>query len=439
MQPDQGQKQPTLLVTTVGGTPNAVVAGILRVRADRILFVCSPETRDSIEKPDANSNRPILDMLRDHGHEVPAGAYRIVDIPDAQDLETFVQIARQVIEPEVREWVRHSGQHRVVVDFTGGTKCMSAGIVLASLDWPCCWQYVGGTERTKGGVGVVVDGKERIVHPHNPWDTLAWRHVLRAAALFDEGQTGGAVAVLESAVRQAQPGEVKTGLAALSNFCTAYSQWDAFRHADAAKCLTDYLKNPRAVGCFAAPDRVMELQRRAVSDRGLLEQLAGQAGISRLLIADIYANGQRRVRERRFDDAAARFYRCVEALAQEALVRYGIESTASVPVSRIPEPLRRQWQIPDGVETVELPLGRSYQLLAELGDGLGLRFQQSMLADPRRTPLQFRNHSILAHGFQPITEAAVKSLVNELKALAGSELGAGIPEFPRLGELLGTL
>lgn len=428
----------TLLITTVGGSPEAIVAGILHLRPDRIVFVCSPETAKLVEGPDDRGNPGILERLRRNGFEVPAGAWEIVQIVDAQDLESLVRQARQQIEPAARHWVRDPSRDRVVVDFTGGTKCMSAGLVLASLDWPCEWQYVGGTERTKGGVGVVVDGKEQIVNPRNPWDTLAWRHVLRAAALFDEGETGGAVAVLEGALRRTGPGRLNRALGTLFQFCRIYHEWDAFRHADAHMAARDFLKNVDTLSFFVSPDRVEHFHRRVSADATLLEKLSQGGGPRPLLVADIYSNGLRRMRERRFDDAVARFYRCVEALAQVALAAHGIHSTAAVPVQSIPEELRAEWNLPAGCETVELPLSRSYQLLAALGDELGQRFLESRLASREKSPLQARNHSILAHGFHAVSEADADSLKKELEALAGGWLKDQIPVFPKLSDLLGT-
>ncbi len=430
---------PVLLVTNVGGSPAAVAAGILHARPQRILFVCSPETENLVEHPDDRGNPSLLELVRRDGFEVPSGAYEIIRIPDAQDLEELVKKARREIEPQIRNWIRGSSQRRVVVDFTGGTKCMSAGIVLASLDWPCQWQYVGGTERTKSGIGVVVDGREQIVNPQNPWDTLAWRHVLRAAALFDEGETGGAVSVLDGAIRRTEEKRLKRALGALLQFCRVYYEWDVFRHEEALKAARDFLANVDALSFFVSTERVDDFSRRVSSDVRVLEALRSGADGRELLLADIFSNGLRRLRERRFDDAVARFYRCVEGLAQLALAAHGIGSTAEVPVQAVPESLRSRWRICEGQETLELPLYKSFELLNALGDDLGRRFLESRLADRERSPLQARNHSILAHGFHAVTEGDAKSLLENLRMLADGRLDGRIPEFPRLGELLGTL
>jgi hypothetical protein len=51
-----------------------------------------------------------------------------------------------------------------------------------------------------------------------------------------------------------------------------------------------------------------------------------------------------------------------------------------------------------------------------------------------KSPLQARNASILAHGFDPMSEEAFKSLWQVLLSLAGVT-EADLPSFPRLGDV----
>lgn len=428
------EPQTTLLVTTVGGTPAAIVAGILHSRPAKILFVCSRETQSSVAGGVENGDPSILERLRQNGFDMPAGAYEVIEIDDAQDLESFVMRMRRAVEPVVREWLRRGVNYRVCVDFTGGTKCMSAGLVLASLEWNCVWQYVGGKERTKSGVGIVVDGKENIVHPKNPWDTLAWRHVLRAAALFDQGDAGAATAVVEQALRTAPEGAVKRALAALLQFCSIYREWDAFRHNEALRHISEFATARYALTCLLSDESVESLWKRAIGDREVLRQLEA-TGPTEPWIADVYSNGERRMKERRWDDAAARYYRCLEALAQMRLLRYEIEA-ANVPTEKIPPRLRAEWGV-EHRETTPLSLVQCYRLLESLGDEIGVRCASSALLDPRRSPLQIRNQSILAHGFQAVTEDAAKSLRREFLNLAPKEIQDLAVTFPSLGQMIG--
>lgn len=60
----------------------------------------------------------------------------------------------------------------------------------------------------------------------------------------------------------------------------------------------------------------------------------------------------------------------------------------------------------------------AYALLQALRDDLGQRFQEMQLDNRERSPLASRNHSILAHGFEPVKETT-------FQAVAGCSLGAG--------------
>src|SRR5690606_2247321 len=87
---------------------------------------------------------------------------------------------------DVESWVKRGEECRVVVDFTGGTKCMSAAVSLQASRWPCEFSYIGGAQRTKDGVGIVESGHERVVHQANPWDALGYRAVEEFIVLFDQ-------------------------------------------------------------------------------------------------------------------------------------------------------------------------------------------------------------------------------------------------------------
>jgi hypothetical protein len=79
--------------------------------------------------------------------ELDAGRYDSFELPDGQDLASCLDRFRQ-LTPEVSAWAARGPGFQVVVDFTGGTKCMSASIGLQASRWPCLFSYVGGGERT---------------------------------------------------------------------------------------------------------------------------------------------------------------------------------------------------------------------------------------------------------------------------------------------------
>lgn len=147
---------------------------------------------------------------------------------------------------------------------------------------------------------------------------------------------------------------------------------------------------------------------------------------------DLLANAKRRRDEGRIDDAVARLYRGIEALAQVALKdRPGIDGTDKVPLDRVPETIRQDWRsrARDGV--VALGLQDAYALLARLNDPIGRRFREEKL-DGMTSPLTGRNRSILAHGFDRVSANVFDKLWTSAFSLA-EITDADLPSFPVLG------
>lgn len=82
---------------------------------------------------------------KEEGISLDAGRYYLFELPDGQDLASCLDRLRQLTS-KVAEWVARGGAFRVVVDFTGRTKCMSAAIAVHASRWPCLFSYVGGSE-----------------------------------------------------------------------------------------------------------------------------------------------------------------------------------------------------------------------------------------------------------------------------------------------------
>jgi CRISPR-associated protein (TIGR02710 family) len=149
------------------------------------------------------------------------------------------------------------------------------------------------------------------------------------------------------------------------------------------------------------------------------------------MVADLLANASRRNEEGRFDDGVARLYRAIEALAQLALAeRHGITSTDKIGLECIPESLRHDWKPRAENGVLRLGLQDIYSLLDSMGDPLGKTFRDLALHDPERSPLTARNQSILAHGFQPVSEKVFEQLWKAAIKL-GEFSDQQLPIFPK--------
>jgi CRISPR-associated protein (TIGR02710 family) len=399
-----------LLMCSVGGTPEPVVAAIRQWRPTRIMFLCSDQTRASISA--------ALDLLAGNDDPaIPPGCTDETLLRDPQDLQHTLRDLRP-LDHYVQSWHQRRADYVVVVDFTGGTKVMSAALALVARRWKCTFSYVGGQERNKDGVGVVVSGREKPFSQFNPWDALGYQAVEDAVAVFNHGGYAAAAALLDGAVKNAEKPEVKRELSTLKAVIDAYAAWDRFDHKEAAQRFTDALKNRNdlaAVFSHDASSLIARLERQG--DR--VAHLAAQNEPTTASVEDLLHNARRRAAERRFDDAVARLYRAVEALAQVRLrENHDIPDTKAVSLTQLPDSLRTEWAN-RGRDNSSFALGLqdAYRLLNDRGDELGRKFFQLGLADEQRSPLVSRNQSILAHGFHPVGEALYNQLAEKLRSL----------------------
>jgi CRISPR-associated protein (TIGR02710 family) len=417
----------TLLVCTVGGSPEPIVATLKRWNPLRIRFV---PTRDTREQIDAR----VVPLAQSEGLPLDPGRYDVLELADGQNFAACVDSMRR-LTPVVEEWLGRGEQYQVVVDFTGGTKCMSAALALQACRWHCVFSYVGGTERTKEGVGVVISGKEQVLHTYNPWDALGFQSIEEFVILFNQQAFAAAAALSYRAMRNVSDPSRKRELNALKLLSEAYDAWDRFDHKAALCKLREVAKYENDLQAVLSSAKWGQIRTCVGEHTEYLQHLVDATSPSMLQITDLLANAQRRNTEGRIDDAVARLYRAIETLAQLALSeRHQITNTKQVPLTRIPEPLQSQWASKAEEGTIFLGLQDAYALLNALDDDLGRKFKELKLDDRQRSPLTARNQSILAHGFERVSEEVFKQLWNATLQL-GNVNDSCLPTFPRLTHL----
>lgn len=409
-----------LLICTVGGTPEPIIATIQHWKPARVQFIASEDTRKH-----AGAVAEVPDLLQ-------PGSWDMMVLADAQDFSDCVRRMRSLDEP-VTAWRQRGPAYDVIADFTGGAKCMSAALSLVSRGWPCTFSYVGGSERTKGGTGIVVSGKEQTLVTQNPWNALGYQAIDDACLLFDQQAFMPAAHLLDKARKAADDESIKRTLSTFHQLCEGYGFWDRFQHRDALKRIGDALKNVTDLQGALGATRFEPVFQAIKQNHQALQQVANKPR-SREMVAELLANARRRKREARYDDGVARLYRTIESLAQLALAeRHGIPSTDNVNLESIPESLRKRWESHAENGTLRLGLQDAYELLDALGDEAGKTFKELKLDDRQLSPLTARNHSILAHGFEPVGEPVFQRLWDAAIGLAGfSE--QELPVFPCLAK-----
>jgi CRISPR-associated protein (TIGR02710 family) len=410
----------TLLVCTVGGSPEPIITSIRHLNPQRICFIPSEDTKH------------LIDQVIAPQTGIQTGAYRCYSITDSQDLRECLELIQKTSE-EVEEWVSRGPTYRVIVDFTGGTKSMSAALAIVAGQWRnCSFSYVGGSSRTKGGIGVVESGSEEVIIVPYPLQLRRLYAMDQFRLFFNQGAFAAAKQIAEDFKKTAEQQDVKRQFNALEHLAKVFYQWDRFAHSDALSTLDDLPGNDlrAALTERAADDLVRETKRLRPTLEGLI---SSNNRPSKELIIDLLANARRRASEELYDDAVARLYRAIEALGQSRLPDYGIERSDKVPLERVPTVLRERWVYRAENGVLKLGLQDVYALLEALDDPLGRKFRELKL-DGDTSQLVIRNTSILAHGFAPVTKAGFDQLwkvaldLADLVGIRETEL----PSFPKL-------
>lgn len=387
------------MIVTVGGTPQPIIKVISKYNPQFVSFLASQQSVDLV-------GEIRKEIRKTTGQDIES---EITIVDDINDLYHCYRKADEAVERVLK---RGYQEEDVVVDYTGGTKNMSVAVSLVAINNRFVFSYVGGTERTKGGLGVVLDGKEEVYENINPWDFLCLEERKMISLLFNRYQFAAAKSVAEGLVEKST--KFKPLFRKLSFVIEGFYMWDMFKHNKAKKSFRrarlDELtvaEDPKIVG-FAEDvkrtiKRLDEILGKSEDGRRLCDEL----------IHDLLSNAERRFKEGKIDDAILRLYRVVEMIAQLRLKEKHAIDTSDVKAEQIPVPLRDEFvkyykSERDG--KIKIPLEASYRLLESLGDEYGRLFVENR---NRFFDIQTaRNHSYLAHGIRSSREDVYNRLKN---------------------------
>ena len=273
----------------------------------------------------------------------------------------------------------------LVVDFTSGTKAMSAGAVLAATSENATISYVAG----KRVGGKVVRGEEQVLS-YSPVKGMVDSEIKILRELFNTYQYESCMEVIKRIEEMTSDPEITERLRRYRQLVEGYSLWDRFDHKKALEILRTFDRS------------IVNIER---NKKILLKMERENYESYDLLIADILNNARRRMEEGKYDDAVARLYRTVELIAQYRLkMKYEID-TSDVDTWHLKtlgmerKVLEKYEELRDEKGKIKLPLRKDFELLQDLGDEIGKKF----LEDKKMQDLlSRRNKSILAHGLVPV-------------------------------------
>ena len=303
---------------------------------------------------------------------------------------------------------------QIVVDFTRGTKAMSAAAVLAAVRRAVpVLRYMHGDRDAKG---TVIAGTEKISEVR-PAQALGRRLLDQALDLLRHDDFAAVLELVPDSDRSSSeltlPGELHREAATLrrhAEFCAAWDRLDYAEAAQLAKGLEPSLATQWVEKLTARPDNSKH-------------EAMGQW--LRAVACDLLMNGRRRIRHRHYEDALLRGYRVLELVAQFKLFDHGHDTSCIDPenevVKRLDRRMRQKHSHGFGRRTSGCwTAGREVaaRLLKELDDPLGKRLIE-LGHKHKKSGLTARNHSILIHGFETCAPdpSSLETLYDELEEL----------------------
>lgn len=332
--------------------------------------------------------------------------------------ENNADLAYAHFDSILAEVLRKTPAENISVDFTRGTKAMSAALVLAAArhEIPNL-RYVTGLRDKRG---MVISGSEEVREIQTTM-VAGHRRLDLARDLMRRGSFIAAGTVLQDMIQSSSvlyPDDLTEIATNVQTAVQFYAAWDRLDYAAASK-----------VNVGGVPDGWKGLWPTSATQEWVVSLAVGKE--KRRLIVDLLANGQRRLRMGQHEDALVRAYRVLEMIGQVRLFEHGLDSGNLDPdhaaVRAVQAKIAKKKQVPlRSDHNCRLQAGRFQVagILKECGDPLAgrlLNFENKVLLKP-----SLRNRSVLIHGFvvaAPGDPEELHGLFDELERLARDDGG----------------
>lgn len=407
------------MIISVGGTTEPIVKSLLTHRPEYVCLFASQQSLDTIGD--------IKRQVRENGHSFED--YKVV----CDDVNDLVHCYEKALECAERLSALDADQVEIIVDYTGGTKTMTAALALATVGHGYNFSYVGGEKRTKNGLGIVVTGTEVVTTGVSPWQIFAVEERKRISLFISTFQYEAAISTMRQTLDKLKTDEREIWSAILETL-DGYRAWDNFALREALKRLSSGIKKLELCGKFCREKPIKEYLDKVKNNFDVLDAINQSTKffttLHPILVRDIVSNARRRYLQNKYDDAVARLYRALEMTGQIAFENETGCSTSDVSAEKLPLALREEYMhqyISTLDQKLKIPLFATYRVLEELNNPVGQKF--AMHREDLKNLLAARNSSILAHGVVPIAGETYEKFEGIITNLF---VEGPLIEFPRL-------
>lgn len=366
---------------------------------------------------------------------------------DRYDKSIVSEIDPMDIYKEIKDFYLRCGKPgKMYIDFTGGTKAMSAAAALAGAMIDVQMVYCSSDE-------YLVDfrkpypGSERLMYIENPLAVFGELEIEKAFELFDKHNFAGAKEKFSLLHENLPDPALRQQLGFVALLSKAYEAWDALDFIPAYENMLQLQKEIERDKKLHRNYLLMDFSVHIERQRTLLEYLRkipqlqenrDMCGILKngeilhALAFTLYQNAKTRDKQEKYDMATLLLYRLLEMMSQRRLMQYGIfasrpdykntkYNTRKYPAvkemnetekmkwlterfGRVSEAVFRkekEWALPSPIASLD-----GFIILAALGDpilGNGKLAEAVSMIKRIRSMVYLRNNSIFAHGLGPVS------------------------------------
>ncbi|MHB1654587.1 MAG: TIGR02710 family CRISPR-associated CARF protein [Desulfitobacteriaceae bacterium] len=391
-----------ILVVTVGGSPEPIVISIKNNKPELVYFLASDDTA----KAKGSYLQIDGDGLPCQGNPsivVQAGLtvqqYKVFRIRELDNVMACRDIAAQAIQEAKTVFPNY----HVLAEYTGGTKSMSAGLVLAAVeDGECFLSVVSGIRSDL----IKVRPSTSMATHTSAWGLHVHQRIQEVKKLVSVFNFAGAQSVLATILGNPLPKDVRDEAEHWELSCRLFGAWDRF---DLNEALDIMEVKTKYFGEYA------QVLREVKKAREGLEQNREKIGF--VVVWDMLNNAERCAIQKRFDDATGRMYRSLELIGQVALSHQNPPLSSTPLLENLPEGAKGG--LVGKVQAdgrVKLALTSVWTVLQATDPSISevLRKHKGKLL----SHLAKRNKSILAHGFTPVTGEDFESMNQDVRLYA---------------------
>ena len=349
---------------------------ITKIYPHKVVFFASDKSKHTIEY--------VEELFRQNDDEfILDEDYQIVRIKAIDDFNAcFESVEAKVWE---LDYQRENADTQIIMDYTSGTKTMSAAMACCGLFYSKDLISVVGDRST----GEVSAGTEQINY-QNLYKIYDKFSLMRTRYNFNANRFMACMDVLNYIV------DMNIHKDSLLNLCKAYHAWDNMNFEDAFDYLKDVDMNKIEFG------EIKNELKSNIKALGTIVNARSPNLKNCYILASLINNSIRKADEYKYDDAIARLYRAFELTAQIRLDSYNINTsdvdTAVLLENNVSEKFIEELENAKEDGKIRIGLVMDYLLLNELNDDLGRYYVEN---DKRiRNMTVKRNNSILAHGLE---------------------------------------